>query len=56
MIEKITDHSGNIIYEHKVEPVDVFSPQTAYLMLDVMRDVFKVRNRYTLTRNDKVFR
>ncbi|MFK4997446.1 penicillin-binding transpeptidase domain-containing protein [Bacillus sp. N9] len=41
MIEKITDHDGNIVYEHEVEPVDVFSPQTAYLMIDMMRDVFK---------------
>ncbi|MEK3890370.1 transglycosylase domain-containing protein [Bacillus sp. FSL K6-3431] len=41
MIDKITDHDGNIIYEHKVEPVDVFSPQTAYLTIDMMRDVFK---------------
>lgn len=41
MIEKITDHSGNVIYEHKTEPVDVFSPQTAYLMIDMMRDVMK---------------
>ncbi|HEY4553054.1 MAG TPA: peptidoglycan glycosyltransferase, partial [Bacillaceae bacterium] len=28
-------------YEHKTEPVDVFSPQTAYLMIDMMRDVMK---------------
>ncbi|MBW8349330.1 penicillin-binding protein [Bacillus sp. IITD106] len=41
MIEKITDQKGNIIYEHKPEPVDVFSPQTAYLMTDVMRDVLR---------------
>ncbi|MBS4176007.1 transglycosylase domain-containing protein [Lederbergia citrea] len=41
MIDKITDHQGNIIYKHKVKKVNVFSPQTAYLMIDVMRDVFK---------------
>src|SRR5690606_18553544 len=41
MIEKITDQKGNIIYEHKPEPDDVFSPQTAYLMTDVMRDVLR---------------
>ncbi len=39
MIEKITDRDGEIIYQHKVKPVDVFSPQTAYLTLDMMRDV-----------------
>ncbi|MDH5160496.1 transglycosylase domain-containing protein [Heyndrickxia oleronia] len=41
MIDKITDQDGKIIYKHKVEPVDVFSSQTSYLMLDMMRDVFK---------------
>ena len=41
MIEKITDRNGNVIYEHKVEPVDVFSPQTSYLMTDMMRDVLR---------------
>lgn len=39
MIEKIEDKNGEIIYEHQVNPVEVFSPQTAYLMLDMMRDV-----------------
>jgi penicillin-binding protein 1B len=41
MIEKIEDKDGNVIYEHKVEPVEVFSPQAAYLTVDVMRDVVK---------------
>ncbi|MCR2821839.1 transglycosylase domain-containing protein [Lederbergia panacisoli] len=41
MIEKITDQKGKIIFEHKAKPVDVFSPQTAYLMTDVMRDVLR---------------
>lgn len=41
MIEKITDHSGNVVYEHSPEPVDVFSPQTSYMMIDMMRDVMK---------------
>ncbi|ALC89650.1 peptidoglycan glycosyltransferase [Bacillus sp. FJAT-18017] len=40
MIEKITDKEGKVIYQHKVKPTNVFSPQTAYLTLDVMRDVF----------------
>lgn len=39
MIEKITDKDGNVIYEHKPEPVQVFSPQTSYLIVDIMRDV-----------------
>ncbi|NCU16991.1 transglycosylase domain-containing protein [Pallidibacillus pasinlerensis] len=41
LIEKIEDKDGNIIHEHKVEPVEVFSPQAAYLTVDVMRDVVK---------------
>lgn len=39
MIEKIVDVDGNIVYEHKVEPVDVYSEQTAYIMTDMLRDV-----------------
>jgi penicillin-binding protein 1B len=39
MIDKITDKDGKVIFEHKSEPVDVFSPQTAYLTIDMMRDV-----------------
>ncbi len=39
IIEKITDQDGNIVYEHEPEPVEVFSPQTAYLTIDMMRDV-----------------
>lgn len=39
LIEKIVDKNGNIIYQHEVEPVQVFSPQTAYLTYDMMRDV-----------------
>lgn len=39
MIDKITTSNGDIIYEHEAEPVDVFSPQTAYLMIDMMRGV-----------------
>ncbi|MEI5908849.1 transglycosylase domain-containing protein [Bacillus spongiae] len=41
MIEKIVDRDGNIMYQNKTEPVEVFSPQTAYLMLEMMRDTMK---------------
>ena len=41
MIDKIEDMDGNIVYQHKVEPVEVFSPQTAYIISDMMRDVTK---------------
>ncbi|MBY0098975.1 penicillin-binding protein [Mesobacillus maritimus] len=46
MIDKITDKDGNVVYQHEVKPVDVFSPQTAYLTIDMMRDVI---NRGTAT-------
>ena len=46
LIEKIVDKKGNVIFQHKSEPVDVFSPQTAYLTIDMMRDVI---NRGTAT-------
>lgn len=39
MIEKITTQDGEVIYEHESEPVDIYSPQTAYLTIDMMRDV-----------------
>lgn len=41
MIEKIVDTNGNIIYQHEVEPVDVFSPETSYIITDMLRDVIK---------------
>lgn len=41
MIEKILDKSGKVVYEHEVKPVEVFSPQTAFLTIDMMRDVIK---------------
>lgn len=39
MIEEIVDADGETIYEHEAEEKEVFSPQTAYLTLDMMRDV-----------------
>ncbi|HLR54787.1 MAG TPA: transglycosylase domain-containing protein [Pseudogracilibacillus sp.] len=39
MIEEITDADGETIYEHESKEKEVFSPQTAYLTLDMMRDV-----------------
>ncbi|RKQ30542.1 transglycosylase domain-containing protein [Oceanobacillus halophilus] len=38
-IEKITTADGEVVYEHEPEPVEVFSPQTTYLTVDMMRDV-----------------
>ncbi|MDM5315544.1 transglycosylase domain-containing protein [Fictibacillus sp. b24] len=39
MIEKIESNDGDLIYQHKSEPVQVYSPQTSYLLVDMMRDV-----------------
>ncbi|MFG6116645.1 transglycosylase domain-containing protein [Halobacillus sp. MO56] len=41
MIEKIVDKNGDTIYEHESKAEKVFSPQTSYLTLDMMRDVLK---------------
>jgi penicillin-binding protein len=41
LIEKIVSKDGKMIYEHKSQPVNVFSPQTAYLTIDMMRDVIR---------------
>jgi penicillin-binding protein len=37
MIEKIVDSQGNTVYKHQPKPVQAFSPQTAYLMTDMLR-------------------
>lgn len=39
IIQKIEDKNGKLIYQHKVEPEQVFSPQTAYIVTDMLRDV-----------------
>lgn len=41
MIEKIEDMEGNIVFEQEIKPVDVFSPQTSYIVSDMLRDVTK---------------
>ncbi|WP_010630455.1 transglycosylase domain-containing protein [Sporolactobacillus vineae] len=41
LIDKIVDGRGRIVYQHQSNPVRVFTPQTSYLMLDMMRDVVK---------------
>lgn len=39
MIEKIEANNGEVIYQHESEEENVFSEETTYLMLDMMRDV-----------------
>lgn len=41
MIEKIETKDGEMIYEHEAEETEVYSPQAAYLTIDVMRDVLE---------------
>ncbi|MGP4078314.1 transglycosylase domain-containing protein [Pseudalkalibacillus sp. R45] len=41
MIKSIKSKDGEVVYEHKSKKTDVFSPQTAYLTLDMMRDVVR---------------
>lgn len=41
MIDKIVDLDGNIIYEHKVQPKQVFSDATAFMITDMLRDTMK---------------
>lgn len=41
LIEKIEDANGNAVYQHETKQTDVFSPQTAYLTLDILRDVIE---------------
>lgn len=39
MIERIETNDGELLYEHESEEENVFSEETNYLMLDMMRDV-----------------
>ncbi len=41
MIERIETKDGEVVYEHEPEEVEVFSPQTAYITIDMMRDVIR---------------
>ncbi|OCS88321.1 transglycosylase domain-containing protein [Caryophanon tenue] len=41
MIAKIEDLDGNLIYEHELNPTPVFSPETAYIISDMLKDTFK---------------
>ncbi|MFW5458754.1 penicillin-binding protein PBP1B [Streptococcus hyovaginalis] len=37
MVDKITNSEGKVIYEHKVQPVQVFSKATATILQDLLR-------------------
>lgn len=55
MIEKIVDSQGKIIYQHKAEPQQVFSEQTAYLMTDMLRTVITEGTATTVKREYEHF-
>ncbi|MBW4083937.1 transglycosylase domain-containing protein [Paenibacillus sp. S150] len=56
MIEKIVDSQGKIIYQHKVNPEQVYSEQTAYLMTDMLRTVITDGTASTVRRNYEHFK
>ncbi|WCN37052.1 transglycosylase domain-containing protein [Aneurinibacillus uraniidurans] len=39
LIQRIENSDHEVVYEHKAKPVPVFSPQTALLVTDMLRDV-----------------
>lgn len=53
MIEKIVNAEGKIIYQHKVNPEQVFSEQTAFLMTDMLRTVITEGTATTVKREYK---
>ncbi|MBS7345832.1 MAG: transglycosylase domain-containing protein [Caryophanon sp.] len=44
MIEKIVDLDGNIVFEHKVEPTQIYKPETAYIVSDMLQDTLDQGN------------
>ncbi|MDO9535509.1 MAG: PBP1A family penicillin-binding protein [Bacillota bacterium] len=40
-VKKIKDRNDQLIYEHRSEPEAVLSPQTAFLMTDILKDVVR---------------
>ena len=41
MISRIENADGEVVYEHKQKPKEVMSPQSAYLLTDMLRDVLR---------------
>ncbi|WP_252313558.1 transglycosylase domain-containing protein [Sinobaca sp. H24] len=42
MVERIEKkNDGEVTYEHETEETEIFSPQTSYLMVDMLRDVLE---------------
>ena len=51
MISKIEKANGDVIYEHKDEPVQVYSKATATIMQSLLRDVISSRATTTFANN-----
>lgn len=51
MIERIEDADGNVVFQHEPKPVDVFSPQTAYIVTDMLRDTLDIGTARTANGN-----
>ena len=49
MIEKITDPTGKVIYEHETVSHDVWKESTAYLVTDMLKEVFKTGSAYHIS-------
>ena len=41
MIERIENSDGEVIYQHESETTNVFTPETAYMTVDILRDVME---------------
>lgn len=50
-IERIEDADGNVVFEQNVDPVTVFSEDSNYLMVDMLRDTMDEGTGRTATEN-----
>lgn len=48
MIETIKTRDGKVLYQHKARPKRVYSPETSYIMTDIMRGVLDTGSAYQL--------
>lgn len=48
LIENIRTKDGKVIYQHKARPEKVFSPETSYIMTDMLRGVLDTGSAYIL--------
>src|SRR5699024_11404172 len=46
MIESITDPSGEVVYEHQQDPIQIFKESTSFLMADMLKESFVTGSVY----------